>query len=59
MKISFNIQEPQVQTPWNQAHAPLLVKRFPKTTQENNLKHPASVDLINTKQNKLPSFINR
>jgi hypothetical protein len=22
---------PQVQTPWNQAHAPLLVESFPKT----------------------------
>jgi hypothetical protein len=27
--------------------------------QEHNLKHPASVDLITTKQNKLPSFIDR
>jgi hypothetical protein len=27
--------------------------------QEHNLKHPGSVDLITTKQNKLPSFIDR
>jgi len=53
VKKSFNIQErtstPQVQTPWNQADAP---------------QHPGSVDLITTKQNKtkqnkLPSFIDR
>jgi hypothetical protein len=25
--------------------------------QEHDLKHPSSVDLITTKQNKLPSFI--
>ncbi len=38
---------PQVQTSWNQRH------------QEQDLKHPNSVDLITTKQNKLPSFIDR
>ncbi len=27
--------------------------------QEHNLKHPGSLDLITTKQNKLPSFIDR
>jgi hypothetical protein len=27
--------------------------------QEHDLKHPSSVDLITTKQNKLPSFIDR
>jgi hypothetical protein len=27
--------------------------------QEHDLKHPGSVDLITTKQNKLPSFIDR
>jgi hypothetical protein len=27
--------------------------------QEHNLKHPSSVDLITTKQNKLSSFIDR
>jgi hypothetical protein len=25
---------PQVQTSWNQAHAPLLVESFPKTSRE-------------------------
>jgi hypothetical protein len=27
--------------------------------QEHDLKHPGSVDLITTKQNKLPCFIDR
>jgi hypothetical protein len=27
--------------------------------QEHDLKHPGTVDLITTKQNKLPSFIDR
>jgi len=49
---------PQVQTSWKQAHAPLLMESFPKTPR-NHLKHPGSVDLIATKQNKLPSFIDR
>jgi hypothetical protein len=34
VKKSFNIQRtfaPQVQTPWNQTHAHLLIKSFPKT----------------------------
>jgi len=45
----------QVQTSWNQAHAPLLiVKRALQRHQEHDLKHPSSVDLIPTKQNKLP-----
>jgi len=26
---------------------------------EHDLKHPSSVDLLTTKQNKLPSFIDR
>jgi hypothetical protein len=47
---------PQVQTSWNQDHSPLLVDQI---HQEHNLKHPGSVDLIITKQNKLPSFIDR
>jgi hypothetical protein len=49
---------PQVQMSWNQAHAPFLVKSFPKH-QEHDLKHLGLVDLITTKQNKLPSFIDR
>jgi len=49
---------PQVQTSWNQAHAPLLVEIFERH-QEHVLKHSGLVDLITTKQNKLLSFINR
>ncbi len=49
---------PQVQTSWNWAHAHLLLESFPKTPR-NHLKHPGLVDLITTKQNKLPSFIGR
>jgi hypothetical protein len=49
---------PQVQTSWNQAHAPLLVETFERH-QEHVLKHPGLVDLITTKQNKLLSFIDR
>jgi hypothetical protein len=61
MKKSFNIQElfaPQVQTSWNQAHAPLSSRAFQRH-QEHNLKHSNWVDLKTTKQNKLPSFIDR
>jgi hypothetical protein len=62
VKKSFNIQElfaPQVQTPWNQAHAHLLIKSFPKTPRTHNLKHPGLVDLITTKpkQNKQSTFL--
>jgi hypothetical protein len=42
----------------DQAHAPLLVKSFPKTPRTPS-KHPGLVDLITTKQNKLPSFGDR
>jgi hypothetical protein len=61
MKKSFNIQEllhrksklhePSPCTPPHQE----LSKRH----QEHDLKHPSLVDLIITKQNKLPSFIDR
>jgi hypothetical protein len=37
---------------------PSLLRAFQRC-QEHNLKHPSSVDLITTKQNKLPSFIDR
>ncbi len=56
--ISFSVKKiiqysrtfvPQVQTSWNQAHAPLLVKSFQRH-QEHNLKHPGLVNLIVTKQ---------
>ncbi len=43
MKKSFNIQEllhPQVQTSWNQAHAPLLVESFPKTPRTRSEASP-------------------
>jgi len=46
---------PQVQTPWNQAHAHLLVESFPKTPR---IRSEAS-HKYKTKQNKLPSFIDR
>jgi hypothetical protein len=46
---------PQVQTLWNQAHAPLL--RAFQRHQEHDLEHPSSLDLITTKQNKIPSFM--
>jgi hypothetical protein len=59
----------QVQTPWNQAHAPFLVEptkpvhpsssRAFQRHQRHDLKHPSEVGLITTKQNKLPSFIDR
>jgi hypothetical protein len=49
----------QVQMPWNQAHAPVLVKSFPKTprTQAEASQLGGSHN-YKTKQNKLPSFIN-
>jgi hypothetical protein len=40
----------------NQAHAPLLVERFPKRSRRTDLKHPSLVDLITTKQT---TFIDR
>ncbi len=61
MKKSFNIQEllhVKSKHQWNQAHAPLLSRAFQRH-QEHNLKHPGSMNLITTKQNKLPCFIER
>jgi hypothetical protein len=51
---------PQVQMSWNQAHAPLLVERIPKTprTQSETSQIGGSHN-YKTKQNKLPSFIDR
>jgi hypothetical protein len=49
---------PQVQTSWNQAHAPFLSKAFQRH-QDDNLKHLDSMDFISTKQKKLPSFIDK
>jgi hypothetical protein len=51
----------QVQTSsWNQAHAPILVESFPKTprTRSEAFWFSASHN-YKTKQNKLPSFIDR
>jgi hypothetical protein len=50
---------PQVQTSWNQAHAPLLVESFPKT--QRTWSEASQFDGSHNykiKQNKLPSFIN-
>jgi hypothetical protein len=57
---AFNIQElfHHKSNAMDQAHAPLLIKSFPKTPRTRS-KHPGSVDLITTKQNKLPSFLDR
>jgi hypothetical protein len=63
MKKSFNIQEllpPQVQTSWNQAHAPLLVKSFPKTPRTQSEASQVSGSHNYRKKNKtnyLPSKI--
>jgi len=45
---------PQVQMSWN-----LSSSRVFQRHQEHDLKHSGSVDLITTKQNKIPSFIDR
>jgi hypothetical protein len=45
----------KIQRSQDQAHA-LLIQSFPRH-QEHDLKHPSSVDLITTKQNKLHSFM--
>jgi hypothetical protein len=51
---------PQVQMSWNQKplHSSSSSKAFQRH-QEHNLKHPGLVDLIPTKQSKLPYFIDR
>jgi hypothetical protein len=50
----------QVQVPWNQANAALLLKSFPKRPR-SDLKHPGLVDLLSTNKTKqtnyLPSYI--
>jgi len=38
---------------------PSLLRTFQRKHGEHDLKHPGSVDLISTKQNKLPSLIDR
>jgi len=61
VKKSFNIQEllhcksrHHGTTPMH----PSLLRAFQRH-QEHDLKHPSTVDLITTKQNKLPCFIGR
>ncbi len=50
----------QVQTSWNQSPwHPSSQRELSKDTKEHDLKHPGLVNLITTKQNKLPSFIDR
>jgi hypothetical protein len=50
----------QVQTSWNEAHAPILVKSFPKmpSTPSEASQFGGSHN-CKTKQNKLPSFTDR
>ncbi len=61
MKKSFNIQELLHRK--SKHHETKLMhpssSRAFQRDQELDLKHPGLVDLISTKQNKLPSFINR
>jgi hypothetical protein len=61
VKKSFNIQEllhckskPYETKPMH----PSSSRAFQRD-QEHDLKHPGSMDLMGTKQNKLPSFIDR
>jgi hypothetical protein len=57
MKKSFNIQE---LLSWNQAHAPLLVESFPKPPRTQfEASWLCGSHNYKTKQNKLPSFIDR
>jgi hypothetical protein len=54
VKKSFNIQELlhcKSERHETKADAPLLLESFPKRPR-THLKHPGSVDLIGTKQNK-------
>ncbi len=63
MKKSFNIQEllhHKSKCHGTKPMHPSLSKAFKPHQEHNlNLKHPGSVDLITTKQNKLASFIDR
>jgi hypothetical protein len=61
MKRSFNIQKllhSKFKRHGTKPMHPSLSRAFPRH-EEYGLKHPGSVDLITTKQNKLPSFIDR
>jgi hypothetical protein len=63
VKKSFNIQEHfalQVQTLWNEAHAALLIKSFPKTPRKRfEGSWFGGAHNCKTEQNKLRSFIDR
>ncbi len=59
---SFNIQEllhRKSKHHGTKAHTPLPLSRAFERHQEHDLKHPGLVDLRTSKQNKLPSFIDR
>ncbi len=61
MKKSFNIQELLHYKSKHHGTEPMhpsSLRAFQRH-QEHNLKHPGLVDFITTKQNKLPSFIDR
>ncbi len=51
---------PQVQTSWNQAHAPLLIERFPKTPRKRfESSQFGGSHKYKIKQNKLPFIIDK
>jgi hypothetical protein len=61
VKKSFNIQEllhHKSKRHGTKPMHPSLSRAFQRH-QEHDLKHPSLVDLITTKQSKLPSFIDR
>jgi hypothetical protein len=61
VKKSFNIQEllhHKSKRHGTKPMHPILLRAFQRH-QEHDLMHPSLVDLVTTKQNKLPSFIDR
>jgi hypothetical protein len=61
VKKSFNIQELSQRKSKRHGTKPMhpsLLRAFQRN-QKHDLKYPGSLDLITTKQNKLPSFIDR
>jgi hypothetical protein len=46
---------PQVQTPWNKAHAPFSLRELSKDTKNTKTSWFGGLDLITSKQNNLPS----
>jgi hypothetical protein len=61
MKKSFNIQELLHRKSKQHGTKPMhpSSERAFQRDQEHNLKHPDSVDLIGTKQNKQTTFLHR